>query len=257
MKDISEAVAKTILHKKIDRYRVLAPEMTNHFHKKFPSKSAYFIPGSFYKKTSISTDGNETTFRIVIPGTVSEERRNYDAVVALFRRTIDELTSKKEIHLTLAGNADSEYGKNIIGQLNNIASSNSKFKITSYFSTIDQDVFESIYRSADVILAPLQVNTRSIRNQNEINTVSHSPGFITDEIYMGKPAIIPYTIQTPAEFDDCFWRYKTDDQLNDIVSTLLSKPAMIEEKKQMLLRACEHFKVENFITEFKLLLRLK
>lgn len=252
LKDLSESVAKQILHKKVKRYRVLAPAMVNYFNLKFPSKEVCFIPGSFYKKKPALLV-NKDFFLMVIPGTVSEKRRDYATIVKLLNENIEAYTSKRNIHLVLAGSAGSLYGQKIISQLNKIAKSYSKFRLTTFETNLDQETYELLYRSACLILAPLQTSTKSIRDEDEINGITHSPGFITDEIYMGAPAIVPEAIPLPAEFNDCFWRYNTEEQLNEIVLSLLSDPSLIEEKRKRLGAACENFKAESFKKEFELL----
>ncbi len=249
IKDISESIAKKILQYYIHQYRVLAPEMSSYFESLFPQKKVHFIPGMFYR--NILQKSTDDYFLIVVPGTVSEKRRNYDDIVNLFQRIAGQYASSKKIHLVLAGNADSIYGRKIIEKLKETTQTN--FKISYFFRYLKQTEYENFYRTADIILAPVQVITRGIRNEEEINGISHSPGFITDQIYIGRPAVIPASLSIPIEFRGCYWRYDSAEELNKIIIEILQNPSQISEKQKLISIACSFFQPVRFQSAFQVM----
>lgn len=249
-RNISESIAKKILRRCIQQYRVLAPEMKNYFKNRFPDKGVYFIPGMFYNNRSQSI--KRDCFTIVIPGTVAANRRNYHDIVQLFSNNLSKYTQITKIHLVLAGNAQSIYGRHIVDQLNGITGPD--FSVSSFFYSLPQKEYEAFYRDADIILAPIQIHTRSIRDQQEVNSVTHSPGFITDQIYMGRPAIIPKNMSLPAQFTDCYWVYDSNEKLDQILTVLMQTPSIIETKKEKIKLSCAFFNASQFQRFFLMLM---
>lgn len=248
IRGFSESVAKMILKNQIKHYRVLAPEMEATFKHRYPQHQVCFIPGNFFKPVEYSPSSNRP-FHIVIPGTVAGKRRNYAMVIKFLQNHIDQLTSFGPIQLTLAGNADSTEGTVIINKLIELTVK-SAFHLTYYTETVNQQQYETLYRSADVIWAPVIVHTRSLRGIAEISAVTHSPGFITDQIYFGKPAIVPKALLLPSQLKGCNFQYDDENDLQEIFYSLLSNKNLIKEANLKTTNACTFYKKENFIVSF-------
>lgn len=246
---ISETIAKKLLHRQIRHHRVLAPAMVNSFKKLFPSKQVCFIPGSFYKGGGTQSN-QKKFFTLVIPGTVSPKRRDYQMVIKFFSAHGDSLVKQSPIRIILAGNAGSSYGREVATALQQLARKD-LMEFTFFQRLIDQMDYVTLYEQADVIWAPVVINTKSIREVDEINAVTHSPGFITDQIYFGKPAIIPKTLQVPQQFLDSNWRYETEADLLNIFSDLLSNTSILQNAGQKVETACAYFNQHNFKSAFR------
>lgn len=252
IRDISEVVAKKLLKHTIHHYRVLAPAMVDTFKKLFPGKQVSFIPGNFYRPAGEPLF-SKNVFSIVIPGTVEYKRRDYKMVIRFLSTHCRDLIAFTPIHLVLAGNADSPYGKGIIQALHDLSLKHT-FGLSYFIYPLEQHEYETLYRQADIIWAPVILYTNSLRGIAEINGVTHSPGFITDQIYFGKPAIVPEGLPLPAQFAGCNWEYKDENDLLQIFLSLLSDKSILKEANRRMSIACSYFTKENFVTAFNELL---
>jgi hypothetical protein len=248
IRDISEVIAKKMLRDTIHHYRVLAPAMADTFKKNFPGRQVSFIPGNFYRPTDEPLF-SKSAFSIVIPGTVEGKRRDYKIVINFLSTYISSFTALAPIHIILAGNACSPYGKEIVEALQQLSTMH-HFRLSYFMHPLDQDQYETFYRQADIIWAPVIVHTNSLRGIPEISAVTHSPGFITDQIYFGKPAIVPEGLQLPAQLDCCNRVYKDENDLLQIFLSLLSDKNILKEANQKLHIACSYFTKENFVAAF-------
>lgn len=241
-----------MLRHTIRHYRVLAPAMVDTFKKLFPGKQVSFIPGNFYRPADGSLFA-EGIFSIVIPGTVEDKRRDYNMIIKFLSTHISSFTALVPIHIILAGNACSPYGKEIEQALRQLSNRHA-FRLSCFMHPLDQNQYETFYRQADIIWAPVIVHTNSLRGIPEISAVTHSPGFITDQIYFGKPAIVPEGLQLPAQFDGCNWEYKDENDLLQIFLSLLSDKSILTEANCKINIACSYFTKENFAAAFNELL---
>jgi hypothetical protein len=252
IRNISETVAKRILYRKVHHYRVLAPAMAGTFKKFFPKKQVCFIPGNFNRPPD-EHKLSQNTFSIVIPGTVEHKRRDYQMVIRFLNMHAKELTAFTPVHIVLAGNAGSSYGKEITQALQQLSVKHT-FRLSYFIHPLEQHEYEALYNQADIIWAPVILHTNSLRGIAEINGVTHSPGFITDQIYFGKPAIIPKGLQLPLQFAGCNWEYENENDLLSIFTSILSNKSALMEANHKISIACSYFRTENFTGAFNDLL---
>jgi hypothetical protein len=244
IRDVSETMAKKILHNSIQHYRVLAPAMVNTFKQAFPSKQVCFIPGNFNKPTD-QFIFSKNVFTIIIPGTVEAKRRNYKMVVDFFKIHTKDLLTYTPLHIILAGSADSSFGKDITEALHKLTD-HDFFRVSAFMHILEQQEYETLYQQADIVWAPVILHTNGMRGVEEINAVTHSPGFITDQIYFGKPAIIPKGLQLPPQFAGCNWEYENENDLLAIFTSILSNKSTLMEASRKIRIACNYFRAENF-----------
>lgn len=136
----------------------------------------------FYTKFFEKPD-NET-FTIVIPGAVSQKRRNYDHVFANLSYFIK---SAKIIFLGKAQGKELEEIKNF--------DSSASLRIPNvsikYFTEkVPQNVFDDYMQKADILWCPIQQETEFF-SQKEIYGFTKMSGNIGDAIKFGKLAIFP------------------------------------------------------------------
>lgn len=252
IRNISETAAKQLLYHTVRHYRVLAPAMVDHFKKKFAKQQVCFIPGNFNKPTG-EPAFPQSVFSIVIPGTVEDKRRDYQQVIHFLNSHAKDLTALAPVHIVLAGNAGSVYGKEITKALYQLSVKHG-FKLSYFTHPLEQNRYETLYEQADVIWAPVILHTNSLRGVAEISGVSHSPGFITDQIYFGKPAIIPRGLQLPLQLAGCNWEYEDENDLLSIFTSILSDKRILTEANRKIKAACNYFRAENFTEAFSNLL---
>lgn len=131
--------------------------------------------------------------RIVIPGAVSQSRRNYDSFLENLKKFKDVGINYEIIFLGKASGKELEKLKllsDIIPQF---------IEIQYFEDKIKQSVFDNWMLKADVLYCPIQKQTEffSIR---EIYGKTKISGNIGDAIKYGKPAIFPKTYVSDLEF---------------------------------------------------------
>jgi hypothetical protein len=255
LKDISESVAKPILHRRVEAYRVLSPGMTEYYKKKFKKSNVFFIPGNFTKpKGPDPVQRKDDIFRIIIPGTVEKVRRDYDFVGIFFSQHLASLTQILKVELTLAGNSSSPYGQAIVSQLIKLTENN-RFSVKYFQGILDQSIYETLYQNADIVLAPLIINRNYSKNRKEITSLSHSPGLFTDQLYLGKPAITPSgLVQTKIQAYN--WIYSNSEELFNIFYMLMTDKSKLKQAEDNMRQACNQLNKKAFLNDFILLFTL-
>lgn len=169
----------------------------------------------FYTKFFEKPD-NET-FTIVIPGAVSQKRRDYDKVIKElknlelnfdnyeFRRACPEISGNE----TFVENTLSERGSSVgttqnleiiflgkasgkeLEMLQNFEKNKPKNISIKYFTEkVPQNVFDDYMQKADILWCPIQQETEFF-SQKEIYGITKMSGNIGDAIKFGKSAIFP------------------------------------------------------------------
>ena len=137
-----------------------------------------FLP-IFY--TKFSEKPNNPIFTIVIPGAVSQKRRDYERV----------LKSIKIFHFPLEiiflGKAQ---GKELEMLQNFEQSKPENISIKYFTEKVPQDVFDDYMQKADILWCPIQQETEFF-SQKEIYGFTKMSGNIGDAIKYGKSAIFP------------------------------------------------------------------
>lgn len=137
-----------------------------------------FLP-IFYTKFSENSDN--PIFTIVIPGAVSQKRRDYEGI----------LKSIKIFHflfeIIFLGKAQ---GKELEILQNFEQSKPENISIKYFTEKVPQDVFDNFMQKADILWCPIQQETEFF-SQKEIYGVTKMSGNIGDAIKFGKLAVFP------------------------------------------------------------------
>jgi len=120
-------------------------------------------------------------FTIVIPGAVSQRRRDYERVLKSIRKI------NFPFKIILLGKASGKELK----MIQDFEQSNSeKISITYFTEKVSQHVFDEFMQKADILWCPIQQETKFF-SQKEIYGVTKMSGNIGDAIKYGKLAIFP------------------------------------------------------------------
>lgn len=155
------------IYKKAKGLFVLDESFTNHRFK--------FLPLFF---NEFNEKNPNDIFRIVIPGAVSQRRRDYRFILA----ELNKFSSSMEV--IFLGKAE---GK----ELSWLKSFNNPYINLVYFTEkIPQPIFDDWMKKADVLWCPIQKETEFF-SQKEIYGLSKMTGNIGDAIKYGKPTLFP------------------------------------------------------------------
>ena len=162
-----------------------------------------FLPLYYLKNTSKTRNPIP---KVVIPGAVSQNRRDYNKVIQVLQK------AKQPLDVYFLGKAEGEELKAIQAL---VAKPNLPLKLHFYTQKLSNSEFQKILSKADVLWCPIQTKT-SFFSLEEIYGKTKSSGNLGDAITFGKKAIFPksYTSHYP------FIVKEADDilaQLNDVL----------------------------------------
>ncbi len=133
------------------------------------------------------------TIRIVIPGAVSQSRRDYDSFFEKLKHFKNTGINYEIIFLGKASGKELEKLKSIIDKL-------SQFITIQYFEKkIEQNIFDDWMRKTDVLYCPIQ-RENEFFSIKEIYGKTKISGNIGDAIKYAKPAVFPETYNSDLEF---------------------------------------------------------
>lgn len=151
--------------------------------------------------------------RIVIPGSVSVDRKNYQLVFdALLELNQQALTQK--IKITFLGELENRQTQRKIKQF--AKRLNSHIEIEWFPSFVPQKNFDKIIKKAHFLILPIanKKSAGSIHEQYGKSTIS---GSISDMVKFGKPALIPSFYPLPDIIEEVVTRYHDE---KDLAATL-------------------------------------
>lgn len=150
-----------------------------------------FLP--IYFNEFNSSESESDTVKVVIPGTVSQSRRDYDSFFERLKQFRDIGVNYKIILLGKAAGKELKNIKLISAQL-------PQFITIQYFENkINQDIFDDWMMKADVLYCPIQKETEFF-SIKEIYGKTKISGNIGDAIKYAKPAIFPETYESDLKF---------------------------------------------------------
>lgn len=153
--------------------------------KEFVSQEYEFLP-LFYTKELVQNKNER--FTVVIPGGVSQKRRDYQHVLEVIQKT----GRAKNIEFVFLGKAKGD-------ELEAIERISNQFNITYFKERVSQEDFEMWMKKADVLWCPIQQQTEFF-SQKEVYGKTKMTGNIGDAIKFGKIAVFPANYTSNLDF---------------------------------------------------------
>lgn len=272
LRDCSESIAKTLLHRLIRHYTFFMPAMVDQFKKKLPAAKAVFIPSRFYSgqappilpDSPSPPSGNAETagspFTIVIPGSVDPNRRNYADVVqtlSLFLARNDYLAAAtrpgdlsrpiriaQPIELVILGDSRTEAGAGIITSLQSLE--NGLIRVRHFKGYIPETVYEQELAAAHLIWSPLNICKMSSRNNPETYGLTTASGLTADLLLNHIPALVPEGFVIPDPFRAALLPYGSPEAALEIIERLIGDPGGYFELSKKIHLDFGWFSKDNF-----------
>jgi hypothetical protein len=230
--------------------------MVECFKKRLPGAVAVFIPSRFYASPEPEGVGRDAVvragrpFRVVIPGSVDGNRREYEAVLSFFTNWLTRAAPpSRAIELVILGDSDSPYGTGIVTQLQRLESPG--FRLVYYSGYVPALVYEQQIASADVLWSPLRVNKKSSRHSPEIYGQTTASGLTADLLLNNAPALAPVGFVLPESFQAALLSYGSTEELEKIFVRLLEDTGYAAALRQQIHQAFSFFRAENFSAAFR------
>ena len=196
------------------QHNQIKSETLNEDYERSSEQSFTFLP-IFY--TKFSEKPKNETYTIVIPGAVSQKRRDYKSVIKKlknlelnfdnyeFRRACPEISgNEKFVENNLQENGSSvgttqkiqviflgkASGKELEMLQNFEQSKSENISIKYFIEKVPQDIFDNFMQKADILWCPIQQETEFF-SQKEIYGFTKMSGNIGDAVKFGKLAVFP------------------------------------------------------------------
>ncbi|GAA4753289.1 glycosyltransferase [Flavisolibacter ginsenosidimutans] len=202
---------------KVDAYLVISENQKDYLKydigvKKKVIVFPYFIFEPQPQKVSVEKTNK---LEIVIPGTLEYGRKDYEVAVEVFK-----ILDKRLFKLVLLGHIKDEYGANILVECQKLQDEG--LEVVWFSKYIQPDEFERVMTEADVVFAPIRVNTKH-RGIAEVYGRTKATGAIFDLIRYSKPGVFPRSLHIPSEFQDSVVTYTTVNELKEVFNSMLQK----------------------------------
>jgi len=250
--NVSESLAKKKLHQIIKNCRVLAPAMPAYLKSRLPGLTVEYIPGMFYQPFP-SPKFQETPFRIVVPGTVEEKRRDYEIIPTVVS-LLAQKNRDRSIELVILGNSNTAFGKKLEKDIREVLPAT--ISLIRFDRDVAYDTYSKYYSSAHIIWAPVKLNMESIRGVPEINGLSNSAGLFVDFVHYAHPTLIPEVINFDDKLDPLFLRYTDPKDAADKIETFLHNPNILVSQQEKIQSVCTAYTADKFREAFKKLMAL-
>jgi hypothetical protein len=246
LRDWTETIAKRLLRRQIRHYHFFLPAMADQFQQRLPGSITVFIPSRFYSGHRMASQA--PPFRIVVPGSVDPNRRNYAEVIQTLSliRTIP-------IELILLGNAATEAGATIDAAFQSIA--NDQIAIRTFKGYIPETTYEQVLTSAHLIWSPLNIHKKSSRNSPETYGLTTASGLTADLLLNNIPALVPAGFIAPGPFQPAIYPYRSPEEAAEIIRRFIEDPVAYTALRETIHQAFSYFSKENFSPAFAELTR--
>ena len=248
LRDITEAVAKQVIHRYVKASRVFFPMMVQHMKSLMPTSEPVYIPPRFFDTDNELFSSNK--FRIAVPGSLDPNRRDYHLLEEFFSEFLSGGQYGKQIELIILGNASGMYGRNIIKNLRKLESSS--FALVSFDHYLKQSDYELYLRQSDLIWSPIHLETKGIRNTPEKYGHTTATGLTGDLLIAARPAMVPLGYLVPEHYENTLITYQSLADLAGWVQYFLEGRG--NEKYQRINRDLSFFSKENFKPAFEKLM---
>ena len=193
----------------------------------FPLHKVIHIPFALAQDNIDRSVHDDMVF--VIPGTVSNTRRDYGPVIEAFDRLYEK---HKHIQLVLLG----ENRSNV--------SFDSKPYVTCFNSRVPVDEYDSILRNADFVICPSVEKTWTVNTASEWYGKTKSSN-LSDAIKWRQPVIIPEYIPFPEGMSSSVLTYKNSMDLYGKLERVLSDSNYFTYLKEEAVRNCNLYSGEQ------------
>ena len=214
---------------------VYSQSQKRHLEKYIESGKILVFPFCLHTDFKDQSAGNKK-LRFCIPGSVSNQRRNYTGLFDILEKQLFEI--RQDIIIDLLGYipADNRF------LLEKIQSLNSKgFEIIYNEGFIDIAGFDDRLSRCDIILGNLKVQMNVFRKYGE----TKETGVIFNIIKSGKPGIMPYAYPVDEELTDICLFFKDYDDLADLMKRLSKDRNNLAAIKLKAIDVVNHYRPES------------
>lgn len=197
------------------------------------------IPSIYYPDNKIKNIKKNDEFKLVIPGMVTQERKNYLGFLESLKDWDNNMKNKIEIELLgpILKTRKSKYKKilNLIDELNK-----NGFKIITHNAPLNPSDFLRKLKESSVLFCPI-----NIKFGIEIYGITKETGFTSDITKSAVPGIIPKDLNVQKEIESSILRYDDFNEVKQIINSLVEDKKKIIDLKSEALKNSYKFTISS------------
>jgi len=279
LRDWTETIAKQVLQRLMRNYHVFLPAMADQLRQRAPGSTAVFIPSRFYSGHRPPDSGHRPTdsghrptghpfpdqsdlsmqiqfsqktptppFRIIIPGSIDANRRNYNDII----QALPTFSSTTPLELVLLGDSSTEAAAPILAGFQPLLSD--RISLRTFKGYIPESTYEEELAHAHLIWSPLNIHKKSSRNSPEIYGLTTASGLTADLLLTNIPVLVPADFVAPEPFGPAIYLYRSPEEASALIRSFIEDPAAYAAIRETIHQAFSYFSKENFAGAFQQLI---
>jgi len=186
------------------------------------SGKAFWIPFAYMKHFSVREPLATEAIKIIIPGTVTDNGRDYHAVAKAVALALPHF--HQPVNLVLLGKAGMAKGLPELQQMES-----EQFQLTTFSHWVAQEEYAARMLDADFLILPFQP-WHKVGFVKEYWGISGSSGAVSDMVYYGLPAISSSFHPLEPELERWVERYSGHENLAALLASWVNDRQFLEVK---------------------------
>ena len=209
-------VYRPLVNKKIDYFtfpdsNIYNHALSQHFVEK--RKTIPPIPLKIYNEKDTAFIEYTQQLNITIIGATDKRRRDYAQAIEAFT-LLSNMHPSCKINLTLLGNSNNLYGKEVLTGFKNISHPN--FTLKTYSTQVKETDFIQCIKETHIIISPITSEATTDIFKEEYGKTK-TTGSILDFMKFGKTTLVPTHYSPPDEMKNYILKYATGKELCELI----------------------------------------
>ncbi len=225
---ISTLLIKKIILKKYAAINVVYPPIKDYIQQHTSYKKPVFtLPFNFYDadQQPQQTKRNPDKIVFLAPGEIIKTRRDHILLLDVFEEVFKEYPAVAS--LVVLGRPVGAHGRRIIKRCEQLKQQN--YDVTWFTEFIPEETYIAHYHNADIIIAPIKLDTHSLGTIREIFGTTKASGAPYEAIQYAKPIILPQAFNLPKELQTSAITYQFSEDLKQKIINLLQNPHILSQ----------------------------
>lgn len=227
--------------KKFNAINVIYPPVKGYIIEKTDYKKPVFtLPFNFYNNKEIDLGFKNDKIRFIIPGLIEEYRRDYHTALDVFEKLFKKYNEK--ISLNMLGEPVEYTGEKIIQRCRKLREKGYNIFFSKEF--VPEKEYDRALAESDIIFSPLKVVTKRATGIEEIYGTTEGSALPFEAIQYCKPLIVPEDFNVIKELQTSTLKYKTQEELENILLNLIENKNEIPRLKQYAYKNSQNFSLD-------------
>lgn len=230
---------KNKFFKQFDAYITMGPDVKEYFQSMKNDKPVFFFPFDQSLEKIIHKETKKETINIVLPGMISEDRRNYKDILEVLERYYQNFPNSR-IRIKFLGKIFSA-NENFVAEISENINKKLGEKLSYWDMFIPDNEFEKEIKKADFILSNVHV-FNDLDDRLEIYGITKESGVSFIIYKYTKIAIVPRFQNILSGFDSQLIKFDCYDDLYEIFRKIENNEIDLEKFKR---NACKNKDIFN------------